>query len=207
MRDGRWSREALLSGCVEDTNFNACLRTERFYEIHDNGLSRTGITLGNARTTLSDERDPRLRARYPATFNGRDLAAAARIRRLEALSNALLRRRPPVEIWVKAGSFFDGMDYGSNRRNAGRPPGRSTIVCLVAQHDVFPQAVVCSYLVTFGGVCVEIGLIASIFTDIAAPFGRTVNAGSVLAQTVSTDKLRLPNGAGAGLEDCRVVES
>jgi thiosulfate dehydrogenase [quinone] large subunit len=60
---------------------------------------------------------------------------------------------------------------------------------------VLPHAAFWSYAVTFGEICVGIGLILGLFTGIAAFFGTVMNASYLLAGTVSINPILFAFGS------------
>ena len=99
----------------------------------------------------------------------------------------------PAGVWVgaKAGTAVAGFITGALAKTAGDHPDVSGWYAGFLQNVALPNAVVFSYLVTFGEILVGVALILGLLTGIAAFFGGFMNASYLFAGTVSTNPVLL----------------
>ncbi|MEO8083742.1 MAG: DoxX family membrane protein [Ardenticatenales bacterium] len=99
----------------------------------------------------------------------------------------------PAGVWVgaKAGTAVTGFINGALTKTAGDHPDVSGWYATFLQDVALPNAVLFSYLVTFGEILVGLALIVGLFTGIAAFFGGFMNASYLFAGTVSTNPMLL----------------
>lgn len=99
----------------------------------------------------------------------------------------------PAGVWVgaKAGTAVTGFINGALTKTAGDHPDVSGWYATFLQNVALPNAVLFSYLVTFGEILVGLALIVGLFTGIAAFFGGFMNASYLFAGTVSTNPMLL----------------
>ena len=95
----------------------------------------------------------------------------------------------PAGVWVgaKAGVAVTGFLTGALKKTTGEYPDVQGFYAWFMQYVALPNAVLFSYLVTFGEIAVGIALILGLFTGIAAFFGGFMNASYLLAGTVSSN--------------------
>ncbi|MFN8424623.1 MAG: DoxX family membrane protein [Anaerolineae bacterium] len=99
----------------------------------------------------------------------------------------------PAGVWVgaKAGAAVTGFINGALAKTAGEHPDVSGWYATFLQRVALPNAVLFSYLVTFGEILVGLALILGLLTGIAAFFGGFMNAHYLFAGTVSTNPMLL----------------
>jgi len=99
----------------------------------------------------------------------------------------------PAGVWVgaKAGTAVAGFITGALEKTAGDHPDVSGWYAAFLQQVALPNAVVFSYLVTWGEILVGVALILGLLTGIAAFFGGFMNASYLFAGTVSTNPVLL----------------
>lgn len=99
----------------------------------------------------------------------------------------------PAGVWVgaKAGTAITGFLTGALEKAGGDRPDVSGWYALFVQQVALPNAVVFSYMVTFGEILVGVALILGLLTGIAAFFGAFMNANFLFAGTVSTNPVLL----------------
>ncbi|MEP7187866.1 MAG: DoxX family protein [Roseiflexaceae bacterium] len=99
----------------------------------------------------------------------------------------------PAGVWVgaQAGTAVAGFIKGALAKTAGDHPDVSGWYASFLQYVALPNAVVFSYLVTFGEILVGVALILGLLTGIAAFFGGFMNASYLFAGTVSTNPVLL----------------
>lgn len=99
----------------------------------------------------------------------------------------------PAGVWVgaKAGTAVTGFITGALTKTAGDHPDVSGWYAAFLQQVALPNAIVFSYLVTFGEILVGVALILGLLTGIAAFFGGFMNASYLFAGTVSTNPILL----------------
>lgn len=99
----------------------------------------------------------------------------------------------PAGVWVgaKAGTAITGFLTGALEKTGGNHPDVSGWYALFVQQVALPNAVVFSYMVTFGEILVGVALILGLLTGIAAFFGAFMNANFLFAGTVSTNPVLL----------------
>ena len=99
----------------------------------------------------------------------------------------------PAGVWVgpKAGAAVTGFLNGALAKTAGDHPDVSGWYASFLRTFALPNAVVFSYLVTFGEILVGVALILGLLTGIAAFFGGFMNASYLFAGTVSTNPVLL----------------
>jgi len=99
----------------------------------------------------------------------------------------------PAGVWVgaKAGTAVTGFIEGALEKTSGDHPDVSGWYATFLQQVALPNAVLFSYLVTFGELLVGVALILGLLTGIAAFFGGFMNANFLFAGTVSTNPLLL----------------
>ncbi len=95
--------------------------------------------------------------------------------------------------WVgaSAGSAIKGFLHGALTKTVGVHPDVSGWYAFFVQHVALPNAVVFSYLITFGELAVGLALILGLFTGIAAFFGSFMNLNYLFAGAVSTNPVLL----------------
>lgn len=90
--------------------------------------------------------------------------------------------------WVFSGhdgAGLKGFVAGALAQAGGPHPAVQGWYATFLQHVVLPNATVFSYVVTFGEICVGLGLILGVLTGIAAFFGLFMNLNFLLAGAVS----------------------
>lgn len=99
----------------------------------------------------------------------------------------------PAGVWVgaKAGTAVAGFITGALEKTGGDHPDVTGWYAAFLQQVALPNAVVFSYLVTFGEILVGVALILGLLTGIAAFFGGFMNASYLFAGTVSTNPVLL----------------
>ena len=99
----------------------------------------------------------------------------------------------PAGAWVgaTAGTAISGFLKGALAKTAGAHPDVSGWYGTFLQQVALPNAVVFSYLVTFGEILVGVALILGLLTGFAAFFGGFMNASYLFAGTVSTNPVLL----------------
>lgn len=99
----------------------------------------------------------------------------------------------PAGVWVgaKAGAAVTGFIQGALTKTGGDHPDVSGWYASFLQQVALPNAVLFSYLVTFGEIFVGVALILGLLTGFAAFFGGFMNASYLFAGTVSTNPLLL----------------
>ena len=105
------------------------------------------------------------------------------------LSEGITKAQTPGWIGSKAGSFLTTWIGAALTKTQGAHPDVQGWYGVFLGTFVLPHAIFWSYVVTFGEICVGIGLILGLFTGIAAFFGSTMNASYLLAGTVSTNPI------------------
>ena len=107
----------------------------------------------------------------------------------------------PAGAWVgdKAGAAIGGFIQGALAKTAGDHPDVSGWYATFLQQVALPNAVVFSYLVTFGEILVGLALILGLLTGFAAFFGGFMNASYLFAGTVSVNPLLLLLAVGIAL--------
>ena len=99
----------------------------------------------------------------------------------------------PAGVWVgaKSGAAVTGFINGALTKTGGDHPDVSGWYASFLQNVALPNAVVFSYMVTFGEILVGIALILGLLTGVAAFFGGFMNTSFLFAGTVSTNPLLL----------------
>ncbi len=99
----------------------------------------------------------------------------------------------PAGVWVgeKAGAAITGFLNGALAKTSGAHPDVSGWYATFIQQFALPNAVLFSYMVTFGEILVGIALILGLLTGIAAFFGAFMNANFLFAGTISTNPILL----------------
>ena len=92
------------------------------------------------------------------------------------LSEGIAKAQTPGWIGAKAGAFLTIWVTGAAAKTRGAHPDVQGWYGFFLTHAVLPHAIFWSYIVTFGEICVGVGLILGLFTGIAAFFGTTMNA-------------------------------
>jgi thiosulfate dehydrogenase [quinone] large subunit len=107
----------------------------------------------------------------------------------------------PAGVWVgaKAGAAVSGFIQGALAKTGGDHPDVSGWYGIFLQQIALPNAVLFSYLVTFGEILVGVALILGLLTGVAAFFGGFMNASYLFAGTVSTNPLLLLLALGIAL--------
>jgi thiosulfate dehydrogenase [quinone] large subunit len=95
----------------------------------------------------------------------------------------------PVWVGAKAGTALQGFLMGALNKSTGAHPDVSGWYASLIHGVVLPNAVLFSYLVAFGELCVGLALIFGLFTGIAAFFGGFMNMNYLFAGTISTNPL------------------
>jgi len=101
------------------------------------------------------------------------------------LEAGLEKFESPAWIGGKAGTALTGFVNGALGKTAGAHPDVTGWYANILQGFVLPNAVVFSYLVTFGEILIGLGLIFGCLTGVAAFFGSFMNANFLFAGTVS----------------------
>jgi thiosulfate dehydrogenase [quinone] large subunit len=94
--------------------------------------------------------------------------------------------------WISgptAGKGVAGFAMGALKLSAGAHPAVQGWYATFLQHVVIPNALLFSYLVTFGEILVGLGLIVGALTGVAAFFGVVMNMNYLLAGTVSINPI------------------
>lgn len=110
------------------------------------------------------------------------------------LTDGIAKATSPAWVGPQAGSFLTTWVTRALTKTQGAHPDVQGWYAAFLSHVVLPFAPFWSYLVTFGEVCVGLGLILGIFTGIAAFFGTVMNASYLLAGTVSINPVLLGLG-------------
>ncbi len=99
----------------------------------------------------------------------------------------------PAGVWIgaKSGAAVTGFIRGALEKTTGDHPDVSGWYAAFLQQVALPNAVLFSYLVTFGEIFVGVALILGLLTGIAAFFGGFMNASYLFAGTVSTNPVLL----------------
>jgi thiosulfate dehydrogenase [quinone] large subunit len=105
------------------------------------------------------------------------------------LSTGIEKAQTPAWIGASAGTFLTKWVTGSLAKTAGAHPDVQGWYGAFLSSVVLPHTVFWSYCVTYGEICVGLGLILGMFTGIAAFFGTTMNASYLLAGTVSINPI------------------
>jgi thiosulfate dehydrogenase (quinone) large subunit len=105
------------------------------------------------------------------------------------LSEGLDKMRTPSWFGTQAGSFLTSWATKALQKATGAHPDVQGFYAWFLQHVVLPHAVIWSYAIVFGEICVGLGLILGMFTGIAAFFGSIMNFNYLLAGTVSTNPI------------------
>jgi thiosulfate dehydrogenase [quinone] large subunit len=105
------------------------------------------------------------------------------------LTDGIAKAQTPTWVGAQSGTFLTVWLTRALTKTAGAHPDVQGWYGAFLAHVVLPNVVFFSYLVTFGEICVGIGLILGIFTGIAAFFGTTMNASYLLAGTVSINPI------------------
>lgn len=95
----------------------------------------------------------------------------------------------PAWTGNKAGVAISGFANGALQKASGEHPDVQAWYAWFLNHVVLPNAVLWSYLITWGEILVGVALILGIFTGIAAFFGSFMNMNYLLAGTVSTNPI------------------
>ncbi len=95
--------------------------------------------------------------------------------------------------WIgpQAGSAIKGFLSGTLANTAGPHPSVSGWYAYFVSHVAIIHPIFFSYLITFGELAVGLGLIAGVFTGIAAFFGVLMNFNYIFAGSISTNPLLL----------------
>jgi len=99
------------------------------------------------------------------------------------------KMRSPVWTGNQAGTAMAGFVNGALQKSTGANIAVQGFYAGFLQMFVLPHTAVWSYAITYGEILVGLGLIAGLFTGIAAFFGGLLNANYLLAGTVSTNPL------------------
>jgi len=91
----------------------------------------------------------------------------------------------------QAGGAVKGFLMGALTKTAGAHPDVSMWYAWFINHLALPNAVIISYLVTYGEIIVGVALILGLFTGLAAFSGAFMNLNYLFAGTVSTNPLLL----------------
>lgn len=97
----------------------------------------------------------------------------------------------PVWFGSNAGAALQGFIRGALAKTGGAHPDVAMWYASFLQSAVLPHAVAWSNAVAVGEVLVGLGLIAGLFTGVAAFFGFFMNLNYLLAGTVSTNPVLL----------------
>lgn len=97
----------------------------------------------------------------------------------------------PAWMGAEAGTAISGFVSGALKLTSGEHPSVTAWYAAFLKNVVLPNAAFFSYLVIFGEISVGLALVTGIFTGIAAFFGGLMNAGFLLAGTVSTNPVLL----------------
>lgn len=92
-------------------------------------------------------------------------------------------------IGAGAGGAVKGFAQGALQQTGGEHPQVTGWYAGFLENVVIPNAALFSYLVTFGEILVGLGLIAGLFTGIAAFFGAFMNASFIFAGTAGANPL------------------
>lgn len=97
----------------------------------------------------------------------------------------------PDGVWVgaKAGAAIAGFLNGALQKTTGEHPDVSGWYAWFIQNVAQPHPIIFSYLVAYGEIAVGLGLIAGLFTALAAFFGLAMNFNFMFAGTVSVNPL------------------
>lgn len=97
----------------------------------------------------------------------------------------------PNWIGDNAGTAIKGFFMGTLAKAAGDHPQVSSWYASFVSNYAMPNAVMFSYVITFGQLLVAAGLFVGLFTGIAAFFGSVMNLNFLLAGAVSTNPVLL----------------
>lgn len=111
------------------------------------------------------------------------------------LREGIAKAGAPAWTGSRAGAFLTTWIQGALHKTQGAHPDVQGWYGAFLSTVVLPHAAFWSYLVTYGEICVGIGLILGMFTGIAAFFGTTMNASYLLAGTVSTNPILFALGS------------
>ena len=123
------------------------------------------------------------------------------------LTEGINKAKTPGWIGDNAGVFLTKWISAALLKTQGAHPDVQRWYGRFLSAAVLPHAIFWSYIVTFGEVCVGIGLILGLFTGIAAFFGTTMNASYLLAgnRKYGSNTVRFRNITGTRLENGRLV--
>lgn len=110
-------------------------------------------------------------------------------------SEGLNKVTTPAWAGSQAGTFLTTWITGALAKTHGPHPDVQGWYAAFLANVVLPHAAFWSILVSYGELCVGIGLILGMFTGIAAFFGTTMNASYLLAGTVSTNPILFALGS------------
>lgn len=99
----------------------------------------------------------------------------------------------PAGVWVgaKSGSAVTGFIQGALAKTGGDHPDVSAWYAGFLERIALPNAVLFSYLVTYGEILVGVALILGLLTGFAAFFGGFMNASFLFSGAVSTNPMLL----------------
>ena len=95
----------------------------------------------------------------------------------------------PAWTGQNAGAAVTGFLHAALAKTVGEHPDVSQWYATFINSIALPHATLFSYLVTYGEICVGLGLILGLFTGIAAFFGLVMNFNYLFAGTVSINPL------------------
>ncbi len=95
----------------------------------------------------------------------------------------------PAWVGESAGAAVSGFLNGALQKTSGAHPDVMAWYAAFIEHVALPHATIFSYLVTYGEILVGLGLIAGLFTGVAAFFGLVMNFSYLFAGTVSINPL------------------
>jgi thiosulfate dehydrogenase [quinone] large subunit len=113
----------------------------------------------------------------------------------EWLSEGIAKAQTPGWAGSKAGTILAAWLTAAVAKTQGAHPDVQGWYGWFLSAVVVPHTALWSYVVTYGEICVGLGLILGLFTGIAAFFGTTMNASYLLAGTVSVNPVLFAFGS------------
>lgn len=95
----------------------------------------------------------------------------------------------PAWVGDKAGAAITGFLKGALEKTAGEHPSVMAWYGTFIENIALPHATAFSYLVTYGEICVGLGLIVGLLTGLAGFFGAMMNFNFLFAGTASINPL------------------
>ena len=105
------------------------------------------------------------------------------------LSEGIEKLQSPFWTGAQSGLFLEKWVTFALTKSQGAHPDVQWWYADFLKTVVLPHASAWSYAITYGEICVGVGLILGLFTGIAAFFGTVMNGSYLLAGTVSTNPI------------------